>query len=169
LPAAIFVAVHREPSLWRTDLLVEVLNWKQTLPAHVANNLEGVQQGQIYICPPDYHLSLEEGLVRVERSPKQGHFRPSIDVMFRSAAASYGRRVAAVLLTGLLDDGTAGLRQVKEHGGVTIVQDPEEAEFPSMPQSAIHHVAVDYVLPISKIAEKLVELAEAREPVENEA
>ena len=96
--------------------------------------------------------------MRVEQSPQEGLYRPSIDALFRSAALTYGRRTIGVLLTGMLNDGTAGLWQIKKRGGVTIVQDPEDAQFQDMPRSAITEVVVDFVLPLQSIALKLVEL-----------
>jgi chemotaxis response regulator CheB len=96
--------------------------------------------------------------MRVDRSPKEVVFRPCINVLFRSAALVYGRRVAGVLLSGLSEDGVAGLWQIKARGGVAIAQDPGEAEFPSMPRSAIANVTIDDVLPADEIADKLVSL-----------
>jgi chemotaxis response regulator CheB len=97
--------------------------------------------------------------MRLDSSPKEHHTRPSIDVLFRSAAAAFGRFSIGVVLSGILRDGTSGLWHIKQRGGVAIVQDPLEAEFPGMPRSAIEQVAVDYVLPAAAIADKLLELA----------
>jgi chemotaxis response regulator CheB len=156
----IFCVLHRAVLHWdwRPDGLAEMLTRKTGLPVRVAVDLERFQPGNVYVCPPNYHLLVENGFVRLERSPKEVHVRPSIDVLFRSAALSYGRRAIAVLLTGTLYDGTSGLWEIKKRGGVTIVQDPSEAQFPEMPQTAIDNVAVDYVLPAHSIAGKLIEL-----------
>jgi two-component system, chemotaxis family, protein-glutamate methylesterase/glutaminase len=108
---------------------------------------------------PDQHLVLEPGLVRLSRGPRQNRTRPAIDPLFRSAAAAYGSRVVGVVLTGNLDDGTAGLEAIKDRGGTTVVQDPEDAPFPGMPQSAIDHVAVDHVRPLAQLGPFLVSLA----------
>jgi two-component system chemotaxis response regulator CheB len=101
---------------------------------------------------------VERTTIRVVRGPRENGHRPAIDPLFRSAAVSHGRRVIGVVLTGNLDDGTAGLLAIKRAGGVAIVQDPADAMFSSMPRSAIDHVEVDRVLPIRDIAAALVEL-----------
>ena len=124
-----------------------------------ATDGEVFRRGQVYVGPPNTHVLVERGRIRLEQSPKESWHRPSIDVLFRSAALAYGRRVVGVVLSGLLYDGTAGLWQVKKHGGVTIVQDPDEAREPSMPQSALENVAIDYCLRARDIGLKLMELA----------
>jgi two-component system chemotaxis response regulator CheB len=129
------------------------------LPASVPTDFEPLKSGHIYVAPPDNHLLLEQGYVRLTRGPKENRFRPSIDALFRSAAYAYGPRVVGVILTGMLDDGTAGLWSVKDRGGATVVQDPLEAAAPSMPQSAMQNVRVDHRLPLSGIAPLLKELA----------
>jgi chemotaxis response regulator CheB len=110
------------------------------------------------VAPFNRHLLLENGIMRLEHSPREQLWRPCIDVLFKSAAATYGRRVIGVLLSGLSSDGTAGLWQIKKRGGVAIVQDPADAEYRKMLDSAIADVAVDFVLPVSQISTRLVEL-----------
>jgi two-component system chemotaxis response regulator CheB len=100
--------------------------------------------------------------MRVVRGPKENRHRPAIDPLFRSAARSYGTRTVGIVLSGMLDDGTAGLMAIKRRGGLAIVQRPSEALYPSMPQSALNHVHVDYCLPIDEIGPLLVSLT--REP-----
>ena len=119
--------------------------------------------GRIYIAQPDYHLMVEGSCVRVLRGPKENFHRPSIDTLFRTAAESYGPRVAGVILTGNLDDGTASLYAVKTFGGIAIVQDPKDAAAPSMPRSALRNVKVVHCLPLAKIGPLLVRLATARD------
>src|SRR5262249_1015862 len=124
------------------------------------------QPGHIYIAPPDHHLLLKQGYIRVTRGPKENGHRPAVDPTFRSAARTYGKRVIGVVLSGALDDGTLGLTAVKMRHGLAVVQDPEDAMYTGMPLSAIENVQPDYVLPVSKIAPLLVQLA--YEPVPNE-
>jgi chemotaxis response regulator CheB len=155
--AAFFVATHRS----LPHALVTILGGRCSVPVEMAQDRIKIERGRVYVCPADYNLWLEDGRMRVERSPKEAAYRPSINVLFRSAASVYGRRVAGVLLSGLLGDGVAGLWEIKERGGVALVQDPREADFASMPQSAIDSVKVDYVLPVDEIAGKLVVLTKA--------
>src|SRR5687767_11629702 len=112
-------------------------------------------------------LLIEPGRVRVTKGPKENRFRPAIDPLFRSAAYAYGPRVVGVVLTGALDDGTAGLWAIKDRDGIAVVQDPEEAEQPSMPASALANVQVDHCLPVSEIAALL--LALTQQSVEEES
>lgn len=154
LPAAtrssLFVVLHipaQSPSL-----LPEILSRAGSLDATSAVDGEQIERGHIYVCPPDHHLIVLEGQVRVTRGPKENGHRPAIDPLFRSAALAYGRRVAGVVLSGTLDDGTLGSLEVKRSGGMTIAQDPNEALFDSMPRSVIENVGPTYVLPVKEIA-----------------
>ncbi|MEZ2440230.1 chemotaxis protein CheB [Chitinophaga sp. RCC_12] len=155
-PAAIFIVWHISADV--TGVLPRIINKQKRLPAINAVDKEPVKLGHIYVAPPDRHLILERGCMRVTRGPKENRFRPAVDPLFRSAAYAYGSRVIGIILSGALDDGTAGLWSVKQRGGLTIVQTPEDAEVPSMPQHAIQEVAVDHVVPVSDIAGLLVKL-----------
>jgi two-component system chemotaxis response regulator CheB len=115
--------------------------------------------GSVYIAPPDRHLEMQDGVVRITKGPKENCHRPSIDVLFRSAAHAHGRRVIGALLTGADDDGAAGLKQIRDCGGITIVQDPAEAEFPEMPTSAIRLFEPHHTLPVAKIGALIGRLA----------
>ncbi len=162
-PAAVFVVLHVSP--YGRSAMPVILSRAGKLPATHAADGEPVRMGQIYVAPPDHHLVVQDGVVRLSRAPTENAQRPAVDVLFRSGAQAYGRRTVAVVLTGNLDDGTAGLAVVKRHGGTAVVQDPEDADYPSMPHSAIMNVEVDYVLPLAGIAPLLVELI--REPLED--
>jgi two-component system, chemotaxis family, protein-glutamate methylesterase/glutaminase len=163
-PATILFVQHMGPTT--PSLLPQILANAGPLPVSFPKDFEPLKSSHIYVAPPDHHLLLEQGYVRLTRGPKENRFRPSIDSLFRSAAYAYGPRVVGVVLTGMLDDGTAGLWAVKDRGGTTIVQDPGEAVAPSMPQSAMQYVEVDYRLPLSRIAPLLKQLAHT--PVDEE-
>lgn len=156
LGAAIFVVTHTAPDA--PCVLADILDRAGPLPAAMARNGETIRPGRIYVAPPDHHLILEPGKVRLTRGPRENRFRPAIDPLFRSAAQIYGPRVIGVILTGRLDDGTSGLWTVRQLGGVAVVQDPAEAVAPSMPASALQHVHVDHVLPVAEISPALVRL-----------
>lgn len=155
-PAAILIVWHISPDV--TGILPEVLNRHGNLPAANAVDGEAIEVGKIYVAPPDYHLLVERGRVRVTKGPKENRFRPAVDPLFRSAAYAYSRRVIGVILSGALDDGTSGLWIIKHRGGVAVVQDPNDAEVPSMPQNALREVAVDYCVPVSKMADLIARL-----------
>jgi two-component system, chemotaxis family, protein-glutamate methylesterase/glutaminase len=155
--ASVFLVQHRRSTA--PGLLPLILMKAGPLPASFPADFEPIERGHIYVAPPDCHMMLERGLVRLTHDPKEKHVRPAIDALFRSAAYAYGPRVVGVVLTGLLNDGTAGLWAVKDRGGTAIVQDPKGAIAPSMPQSALQNVAVDYCLPLGEIAPLLAQLA----------
>jgi two-component system chemotaxis response regulator CheB len=162
LPVAVFIVIHTSPKY--PSYLPEILQKSGNLPAVHALDGAPIELGHIYVAPPDRHLLVKPESMRVVFGPKENKFRPAIDPLFRTASIAYGKRVVGVVLSGALSDGTAGLIEIKEQGGVAIVQDPKQAFVPSMPQSAIKHVAVDHILPITDIARVLVDLA--HEPVE---
>jgi Chemotaxis response regulator containing a CheY-like receiver domain and a methylesterase domain len=146
LRVSIFVTVHF-PS-YGTSMLPRILSRVANLPVLHPSDGEAIVPGRIYIAPPDFHLLLEPSRIRLVRGPRENGHRPAIDPMFRSAAVAFGPRVVGIVLTGNLDDGTSGLAAIKRHGGLSLAQSPEDALFPSMPQSAIEHVVVDRVAPI---------------------
>jgi len=157
LPAAIFVVLHipaHSPSF-----VSDILGRSGLLETVQASDGMEVEHGRIYVAPPDHHMLVERGNVRIVRGPKENRHRPAVDPLFRSAALAYGPRVVGVILTGALDDGTAGLLAVKRHSGIAIVQDPDEAIYPGMPLSALEHVQVDHILPLAAIGPLLVRLA----------
>ena len=159
LSASLFIVVHTSPET--PGLLAGILNRSGKLPATNATDGELIQKGRIYVAPPDRHLLVEPNRMRVTRGPKENRFRPAVDPLFRSAAQTYGPRVVGVVLSGYLDDGTAGLWTVKQLGGTAIVQDPADALVPFMPLSAMTHVNVDHCVPLAEIGPLLVRLATA--------
>jgi two-component system chemotaxis response regulator CheB len=156
--ASIFIVWHMSPDV--RGILPHVLNKSGKLTAAHAVDGEPVMMKRIYIAPPDHHLLLENGRVRVTRGPKENGFRPSVDPLFRSAALAYGTRVIGIVLSGALDDGAAGLWAIKQQGGVAIVQDPSDAEVPSMPINAIKAVNADYIVPVDSMGALLAKLTE---------
>ena len=155
-PSAILVALHLPDGI--RSMLPEILSRAGNLPASHAFNGEAIRAGHIYVAPSGFHLTVQRGRMIVMRGAREHGHRPAIDPLFRSAAIAYGKHVIGVILSGLLDDGTAGLRDIKRAGGVAIVQDPRDTEWPSMPQSALNHVPVDYSVPATQIGTLLQQL-----------
>lgn len=162
LPASLFVVMHFPAQ--GTSILPQILNRYTTLPAHHALDQEPIQPGQIYVVPPNCHLLLRPGYVYLSRGPREHGHRPSIDALFRSAARAYGSRVVGIILSGTMDDGSAGVIVIKDRGGITMVQDPKEALFSGMPRSAIETTKVDHILTLTEIASQLTRLANQAVP-----
>ena len=159
-PAAIFVVLHLLPTAH--SVLPEILDRSGTLPAAAAVDDEDIDRGRIYVAPPDRHLLLGPGRVSLTRGPRENGHRPAVDPLFRSAARAYRQRVIAVVLSGSLDDGTAGLRLVKRMGGTTVAQDPDDALYPSMPASAVANDGADYVVPVADLPALLCDLVDTQ-------
>lgn len=156
--AAIFIVLHMSAD--SPGILHEIIGYQAELPVVSACDWEEIRMGSIYVAPPDWHLILDpSGYTRLTKGPKENRFRPAVDPLFRSAARAFGPRVIGVVLSGGLDDGTAGLLAIKQRGGLAVVQDPNDALVPSMPLNAKKHVAVDYCLPLAEIAPLLVSLS----------
>jgi two-component system chemotaxis response regulator CheB len=159
LTASIFVVVHIGPY---RSLLPDILNKSGPLPACHPAHGDPILPGHIYVAPPDHHLLVDSGFIRLSRGPRENRTRPAIDPLFRSAARVYGARAMGIVLSGMLSDGTAGLVDIKNHGGMAIVQDPKEAECASMPRSALLHVDIDYAIPVAEITEMIIRAAGTR-------
>jgi two-component system chemotaxis response regulator CheB len=157
LPAAVFIVLHIPTNA--PALLPPILSRDARIPVAHAIDGEEIRRGKAYVAPPDHHLLIEDGHVKLVRGPKENLHRPSIDALFRSAASTAGPRVIGVVLTGARDDGRTGMKAIKQRGGMAIVQDPFEAPFPSMPLSVMKDTKVDYSLPIREIAPVLVQLS----------
>jgi two-component system chemotaxis response regulator CheB len=164
-PAPVLVVVHIGS---RESMLPLLLERSSSLPVRHALQGEPIAAGQVLIAPSDLHLTVARSggraFAQLSRAAKENHARPAIDPLFRSAAAAYGPDAIAVLLSGFLDDGTVGLQAIKARGGISVVQDPLDAEAPDMPSSAIEHTKVDFVRRVPEIAPALVELV-SREAV----
>lgn len=157
LAAAVAIVIHRSP-VYQSKLPI-VLGRRARLP--VTEPVDGTlfEPGHVYAAPRDQHMIIEDGRLRLNRGPKEHHTRPAIDPLFRSAAESFGPRVVGVLLTGLGDDGVPGLMRIKVAGGLSMVQDPREAAYPTMPRSAIEDDDVDAILSLEQLAHAIVALA----------
>lgn len=155
-PAAIFIVLHIPPH--GTSVLPTILSRAGKLKAFHPQDGQLIKPGQIYIAPPNYHLLIKHGYITLACGHKENGHRPAVDPLFRTAARVYGANVIGVILSGSLDDGTAGLMAIKMRGGVAIVQNPKEAMFSGMPTSAVENVAVDYIMPLSAIPSLLAEL-----------
>jgi two-component system chemotaxis response regulator CheB len=157
MDVSIFIVWHMSPDVH--GVLPTVLNRTSKLLAAHAYDGETIVPGRIYVAPPDHHLLIEKDKMRITRGPKENRFRPAVDPLFRSAAYAYGTQVIGVILSGALDDGTAGLWTIKHKGGLAVVQEPMDAEVPSMPESALREVKVDHRVPMSEMAALLIKLA----------
>jgi two-component system chemotaxis response regulator CheB len=167
LPATIGIVLHRTP--YHETRLPAVLGRHAAMKVLEPDDGESLQRAVVYVAPRDQHLLFEDGVARLSRGPREHRTRPAIDPLFRSAAASYGSRVAGVLLTGYGGDGVSGLIHIKQAGGVSIVQDPREAAHPTMPRRAIAEDDVDAILPLDGIVSALIGLASGRELGERHA
>ena len=165
-PAAVLVVVHIGA---RESVLPRLLERCSALPVRHALQGDPILPGHVLVAPPDLHLTLardgDKTYARLSCGPKENHSRPAIDPLFRSAATLYGAGAIAVVLSGFLDDGTVGLQAIKACGGIAVAQDPQDAEVPEMPGSAIEHTAIDVVCPAAGIAAALVELAARAAPL----
>ncbi len=158
----VFIAWHMSPDA--SGILPELLGTLTSLKVAHALDYEPIMPGHIYIAPPDHHLLVEQGHVRVTRGPKENRFRPAIDPLFRSAAYAYRNRVIGVIVSGALDDGVAGLWTIKNNGGLSIVQDPADADIPSMPQNALREAPVDHCVPAADFPALLLKLIRQKLP-----
>lgn len=157
IDAAFFIVMH----LSRTsisDFLVHRLQPHTLLKCAVAKEDTVIEKGHIYVAAPNQHLLVKKNKIILGRGPEENRWRPSIDVLFRSAAAAYSTRVIGVVLTGSLDDGTTGMLAIKRSGGTCIVQDPNEAEYPDMPLSVLNNMEVDYCIPLHQMGETIFQI-----------
>jgi two-component system chemotaxis response regulator CheB len=162
LPAAVLVVLHTSGR--SRSAMPQILERAGNLPASNPEDWTPIQDGHIYIAPPDRHMLVQGNMLRVLQGPRENLHRPAIDPLFRSAAVARGRRVIGIILTGMLDDGTSGLMVVHAHGGTAMVQDPDSALFSSMPQNALDQVPEALVLPLDEIAGELVRLVREELP-----
>ena len=159
LRAAVLVVMHLPRD--RPSLLTEIFRHRCGLPLKEAHDKDAIAPGTVYFAPPDYHLLVDAGPRLALSVDAPLHFsRPSIDVLFESAADQYGERLVGILLSGANEDGARGLEAIAAAGGLVVVQDPASAPMPTMPQAALARVAVPHVLPPAGIADLLAHLHE---------
>jgi two-component system, chemotaxis family, protein-glutamate methylesterase/glutaminase len=156
LAAAVLVVLHLKADAF--SALPAILDRAGPLPGVHAEDHEPIAPGRIYVAPPDAHMTVRDGCLRLVHGPTENGHRPAIDPLFRTAAAVYGERVIGVVLSGVLDDGTAGLAEVARAGGLTIVQSPSDALYPAMPRNALRRVDVDFAVPSNEIGPLLTRL-----------
>lgn len=159
MDAAVFIVMH----LSRTsisDFLMHRLQPHTQLQCEIATENATIQKDHIYIASPNLHLLVKKDSIILGRGPEENRWRPSIDVLFRSAAAAYSTRAIGVVLTGLLNDGTTGMLAIKRSGGTCIVQDPNEAEYPDMPLSVLNNMEVDYCIPLADMGEVILNITQ---------
>ncbi|MEO6525327.1 MAG: chemotaxis protein CheB [Gemmatimonadaceae bacterium] len=156
LSARVFVTVHIPPT--SASVLPALLARAGALPAKHPVDGEVTRRGVIYVAPPDFHLLVVRGGVRVERGPPENGCRPAVDPLFRSAAASYGARVVGVVVSGNLRDGSTGAEEIHAAGGMIVVQAPDDSQYPGMPRSTLASVPAATVLPLDSIAGHLAQL-----------
>jgi len=159
-PGPVFVVLHVAP--YQPSALPDILNRSGPLHARHPKDGESIRGNRIYVAPPDHHMLVDHDTIAVKKGPKENRFRPSIDALFRSVAYSFGAKVVGVVLSGALDDGTSGLWSIKRMGGVSIVQEPNNARYESMPLSALEQVEIDHTLPAAEIGPLLGKIASTR-------
>ncbi|MET8758723.1 chemotaxis protein CheB [Lentzea sp. NPDC004782] len=157
LRAAVVVVLHMPAG--GSSALASILSRSGALPAVTAEDGAELRNAHIYVARPDHHVVVHDGVLQLSKGPTENGYRPAVNALFRSAALARGRAVIGVVLSGALDDGTAGMVTIKSRGGVTVVQDPGDAVYPGMPESVLQHVEVDHVLPVAQIGPLLARLA----------
>lgn len=166
LDAAIFVVIHIS-RISKPDVIVNFIQKDTVLDCKLADDGEMIENNTIYFCRADHHMILEKGKIHIKKGAKENHYRPAIDVLFRSAAVAYGNCTVGIILTGLLDDGTSGMLAIKRSDGICIVQAPEEAEFSDMPLNVMRNVEVDYSASIDEVIYILLDIFFSRQCLPN--
>jgi two-component system, chemotaxis family, protein-glutamate methylesterase/glutaminase len=159
-PGSLMMVIHRGPV---PSQLVAVLGRRSTVPITEVERVTAPEPNTVYVAPADHHLLVQHGKLAIDRGPKEHGTRPSVDPMFRTAAVEFGSRVVGVILTGCGDDGVAGLVSIKQEGGLSLVQNPDEAYMPSMPKNAIEYDHVDMIVSLADISSVLAALARGEE------
>lgn len=156
LPAAVLVVIHQSDA--GPGRLAELLDRRTRLPVRAARDGEPLAAGGVHVAAPGHHLLVEKHTLRVTRGPRENGYRPAVDPLFRSLALQVGPRAIGVVLSGMLDDGAAGLLEIVRHGGAAVVQDPDDAAFDGMPAAALRQVPGAAVAPVAQLPDALVAL-----------
>lgn len=165
--AAVFIVIHMAGNS-SSDGILNIIQKQTSLPCVIPEDLDHIVSGTIYLAKANHHLLVEKGIIRVTSGAYENHWRPAIDVLFRSAAVAYSGCVTGIVLTGLLDDGTSGMHAIKKSGGRCMIQDPAEADFPDMPLNVLHAMEVDYKVSIDEMGYILADLFSRSACQENE-
>jgi two-component system chemotaxis response regulator CheB len=167
IPAAIFIVLHM-PKAGQDNFLIQRLQKNTKWKCILVENTHKILPTHIYIAPKDRHILIKDDNVITGKGPAENRWRPSIDVLFRSAAISKGNAVIGIILTGLLNDGAAGMQAVKRCGGYCIVQDPNEAEYPDMPLSVLENIEADHIVPLAGMVYAIQEIIKHAELKKND-
>jgi len=159
--ASVVVVLHRSPDQSR---LAKVIARRCALPVTEARSMDILERGHVYVAPPDAHLLVVDGRLRLAHTEKVSFARPSIDVLFRSVAQVYGARAIGVILSGAGADGARGLQAIRAAGGTTIVQDPKEARWGRLPREALAADGIDFTVPIAEIAPTILAVLSKSDP-----
>ncbi|MFZ4855406.1 MAG: chemotaxis protein CheB [Desulfuromonadaceae bacterium] len=163
LPLPVLIVTHITPD--SADGMAVLLNTLCSIRVKEADERESITSGTAYLAPANYHLLVERGgTLALSIDPPVNYARPSVNVLFESAAAAYGPRLIGVILTGAGSDGSKGLLKIKNCGGITIVQDPADAEMDSMPKSALQLLQADYIVPLKELPDLLIRLVQKCTP-----
>ena len=164
--AVFLVVVHG--SMNGLSLFPKILSHKIKMEVVEAGDRMKVMPGKVYVAKPNHHLFVQDSTLFLSNGPRENLFRPSIDVLFRSAAVAYGNQCVGILLTGRLNDGTAGLEAIKKCGGIAIIQNPKTAEFGDMPSNAAQFIDIDYVVNIEDMEDVIRKVITETAPIEIE-
>jgi two-component system chemotaxis response regulator CheB len=162
LRASVCVVIHTSPT--SPGFTPVILERAGQLPVRLARDGDKLEASRAFVAPPDHHLLIDGDALRLQRGPRENGFRPAVDPLFRSAAVYHGVRAIGVVLSGLLDDGSQGLREIKRQGGIAVVQEPSDAFASAMPLAALRSTSVDHVLPAAAIGPLIAQLVARRTP-----
>lgn len=162
LDAAVFIVIHLSRNSM-VDVVLSTIQKSTGMKCVIPSDQQRIENRTIYLAPADYHMLVEKDVISIVRGAYENHWRPAIDVLFRSAAANYDSCVTGIILTGLLDDGTSGMYAIKRSGGLCMVQDRGEAEFPDMPNNVLQNMEVDYEVSIGDMGYILSDLFSRKE------